>query len=70
MPIPVEKANLTKETFEKNAEEQKFNLDEIPPMSDLKQIVPERAPYFYVELPTGEKLFRRIAKGFPLQFGR
>ncbi len=34
------------------------------------QIVPEGAPYFYTELPEGEKLLFRIKKGFPLQFGR
>ena len=34
------------------------------------QIVPSGAPYFYAELPTGEKLLYRISKGFPLQFGR
>lgn len=26
--------------------------------------------YFYAELPTGEKLFHRIQKNFPIQFGR
>lgn len=26
--------------------------------------------YFYVELPNGEKLFHRIQKNFPIQFGR
>ncbi|XP_064635450.1 CWF19-like protein 1 [Lineus longissimus] len=47
-----------------------FELHEIPKLSDLKQIVPAGAPYFYVELPSGEKLLHRIKKGFPLQFGR
>ena len=35
-----------------------------------QQIVPEGAPYFYVELPSGDKLLYRISKGFPLNFGR
>lgn len=26
--------------------------------------------YFFAELPTGEKLFHRIQKNFPIQFGR
>ena len=26
--------------------------------------------YFYAELPTGEKLFHKIQKSFPIQFGR
>ncbi|KAA8580095.1 hypothetical protein FQN60_005630 [Etheostoma spectabile] len=29
-----------------------------------------RTPYFYVELDSGEKLYYRIQKHFPLQFGR
>uniref|UniRef100_A0A4W4GRD9 CWF19-like protein 1 n=1 Tax=Electrophorus electricus TaxID=8005 RepID=A0A4W4GRD9_ELEEL len=33
-------------------------------------IAPPGTPYFYVELDTGEKLFYRIKKNFPLQFGR
>ncbi|MEE6477310.1 hypothetical protein FKM82_011469 [Ascaphus truei] len=34
------------------------------------QIVQPGTPYFYVELDSGEKLFHRIKKSFPLQFGR
>ncbi|XP_076356766.1 CWF19-like protein 1 [Tachypleus tridentatus] len=34
------------------------------------QIVSPGMPYFYVELENGEKLFNRIKKDFPLQFGR
>lgn len=34
------------------------------------QIAPPGTPYFYVELDSGEKLFYRIQKHFPLQFGR
>ena len=26
--------------------------------------------YFYTELPNGDKLFHRIQKNFPIQFGR
>ena len=36
----------------------------------LSQIAPPGTPYFYVELDTGEKLYYRIQKHFPLQFGR
>lgn len=34
------------------------------------QIAPPGTPYFYVELDSGDKLFYRIQKHFPLQFGR
>ncbi|XP_015281792.1 PREDICTED: CWF19-like protein 1, partial [Gekko japonicus] len=59
-----------KEAFIAQAEEQRMELLEIPEHSALKQIVQPGTPYFYVELDTGEKLFHRIGKHFPLQFGR
>ncbi|KAL8168569.1 UNVERIFIED_CONTAM: hypothetical protein K2H54_002836 [Gekko kuhli] len=59
-----------KEAFVVQAEEQRMELLEIPEHSALKQIVQPGTPYFYVELDTGEKLFHRIGKHFPLQFGR
>ncbi|XP_029453116.1 CWF19-like protein 1 isoform X2 [Rhinatrema bivittatum] len=46
--------------FERNYRSQHLQL----------QIVQPGVPYFYVELDTGEKLFHRIKKNFPLQFGR
>ncbi|XP_061468662.1 CWF19-like protein 1 [Rhineura floridana] len=59
-----------KEAFIVQAEEHQIELLEIPEHSALKQIVQPGTPYFYVELDTGEKLFHRIGKNFPLQFGR
>ncbi|PIK44287.1 putative serine-protein kinase ATM [Apostichopus japonicus] len=35
-----------------------------------QQIISVGAPYFYVELDSGEKLLHRVKKFFPLQFGR
>ncbi|XP_078240786.1 CWF19-like protein 1 isoform X2 [Pogona vitticeps] len=59
-----------KEAFLSQAEEHRIELLEIPEHSALKQIVQPGMPYFYVELDNGEKLFHRIGKNFPLQFGR
>ncbi|XP_078530119.1 CWF19-like protein 1 isoform X2 [Lissotriton helveticus] len=59
-----------KEAFILQAQEQQIELLEIPEHSDIKQIVQPGTPYFYVELDNGEKLFHRIKKNFPLQFGR
>eukprot|EP00079_Xenopus_tropicalis_P013168 XP_002941169.2 PREDICTED: CWF19-like protein 1 [Xenopus tropicalis] len=59
-----------KETFIVQAQEQGMELLEIPVHSDIKQIAQPGTPYFYVELDNGEKLFHRIKKNFPLQFGR
>ncbi|KAL3977043.1 usherin [Sarotherodon galilaeus] len=59
-----------KEAFMVQAQEQQMEMMEIPEHTDLKQIAPPGTPYFYVELDSGEKLFYRIQKHFPLQFGR
>uniref|UniRef100_A0A672QEU3 CWF19-like protein 1 n=1 Tax=Sinocyclocheilus grahami TaxID=75366 RepID=A0A672QEU3_SINGR len=72
VPVPMEKCSTDdiKEAFMTQAEEQQIELMEIPAHTDLKQIAPPGTPYFYVEMDTGEKLFYRIKKNFPLQFGR
>ncbi|XP_013396694.1 CWF19-like protein 1 isoform X2 [Lingula anatina] len=69
-PIERDHVQDVKQVFDECASFQKLELHEIPKLSDLKQIVPVGAPYFYAELPTGDKLLHRISKNFPLQFGR
>uniref|UniRef100_UPI00358E978E CWF19-like protein 1 isoform X1 n=1 Tax=Myxine glutinosa TaxID=7769 RepID=UPI00358E978E len=59
-----------KEAFEKDAKFRGLDLQEIPESSDLSQVVPVGAPYFYVELDSGQKLLHRIRNKFPLHFGR
>lgn len=72
VPVPLSCCTTEdiKEAFMVQGQEQKMELMEIPEHTDLKQIAPPGTPYFYVELDSGEKLFYRIQKYFPLQFGR
>lgn len=72
VPVPLDRCTTEdiKEAFMVQAQEQQMELMEIPQHTDLKQIAPPGTPYFYVELDSGEKLFYRIQKHFPLQFGR
>ncbi|KAM4614696.1 CWF19-like protein 1 [Polymixia lowei] len=72
VPVPLDKCATEdiKEAFMVQAQEQQMELMEIPEHTDLKQIAPPGTPYFFVELDSGEKLFYRIQKHFPLQFGR
>ncbi|XP_053321529.1 CWF19-like protein 1 [Spea bombifrons] len=72
VPLPLQCCTTEdiKETFIVQAQEQNIELLEIPEHSDIKQIVQPGTPYFFVELDSGEKLFHRIKKNFPLQFGR
>ncbi|KAJ0056964.1 hypothetical protein NL108_000776, partial [Boleophthalmus pectinirostris] len=71
VPVPLSCCTTEdiKEAFMVQAQEQKMELMEIPEHTDLKQIAPPGTPYFYVELDSGEKLYYRIQKHFPLQFG-
>ncbi|XP_034019142.1 CWF19-like protein 1 [Thalassophryne amazonica] len=72
VPVPMDRCTTDdiKEAFMVQAQDQQMELMEIPEHTDLKQIAPPGTPYFYVELDSGEKLFYRIQKHFPLQFGR
>ncbi|XP_040110149.1 CWF19-like protein 1 isoform X1 [Oryx dammah] len=72
IPVPLSSCATDdiKDAFITQAQEQQIELLEIPEHSDIKQIAQPGAAYFYVELDTGEKLFHRIKKNFPLQFGR
>lgn len=70
VPVHKNQAPDLKETFEEMAECNNFKLTELPPHTDLQQIAKPGVLYFYVELPSGEKLYYRIKKDFPLQFGR
>ncbi|XP_021938616.1 CWF19-like protein 1 [Zootermopsis nevadensis] len=70
VPIPRDMATRLKDVFQESAEQDGIQLDELPPHTKLSQIAPPRTPYFYVELPSGDKLYHRITNSFPLQFGR
>ncbi|XP_066588758.1 CWF19-like protein 1 isoform X2 [Prorops nasuta] len=70
VPVHKNQAGDLREMFEEMAESNNFKIDELPAHSDLQQIAQPGVLYFYVELPSGEKLYHRIKKDFPLQFGR
>lgn len=70
VPVPRELSSRLKDAFQEGAEQENLQLDEIPVHAKLCQIAPPRTPYFFVELPSGEKLFHRVRKNFPLQFAR
>ncbi|CAK9830877.1 CWF19-like protein 1 [Anthophora retusa] len=70
VPIHKNQAPALKETFEEMADCNNFKITELPPHADLQQIAKPGVLYFYVELPSREKLYYRIKKDFPLQFGR
>ncbi|XP_053385188.1 CWF19-like protein 1 isoform X3 [Mercenaria mercenaria] len=72
VPIPQDSVQDIKDMFFECAESESIELNEIPVHSDIRQIVQIGVPYFYAEVPTGEKLYCRISGSpkFPLQFGR
>ncbi|XP_043520795.1 CWF19-like protein 1 [Frieseomelitta varia] len=70
VPVHKNQAPALKETFKEMAECNNFNITELPSHTDLQQIAKPGVLYFYAELPSREKLYCRIKKDFPLQFGR
>jgi len=57
-------------TFQKVAELKSVQLHDVSEQSDVSQLVNEGAPYFFAELPYGQKLLATQMRAFPLQFGR
>lgn len=74
--MPKECAPSAKSVFLDTAESQQIDLAEVPAHASLTQMAEPGAPYFFVELPNqGEdkgssRLFHRVRRGFPIQFGR
>lgn len=58
-----------KETFTDKAEEFSLTFETIPKLISSKDL-PERSPYFVVELPNNETLITRQMNRFPINFGR
>ncbi|XP_054278247.1 CWF19-like protein 1 [Macrosteles quadrilineatus] len=70
VPVPKDVVPKLKMVFQDCAEAEGFTVDELPPHARMDQVVQPNTPYFYVELPNGERLYHRVRKNFPLQFGR
>lgn len=58
-----------KETFTEKAEEFSLTFETIPKLMSSKDL-PERSPYFVVELPSNETQITRQMNRFPINFGR
>lgn len=48
----------------------KIDFAELPTRTNLKQVISAGVPFFHIELPDGQRLFHKIGRYFPLQFGR
>lgn len=58
-----------RETFNEKAEEFSLTFETIPKLMSSKDL-PERSPYFVIELPDGDTLITRQMNRFPINFGR
>ena len=70
VPIPRDVSGNVRIAFEESAEEQNLEIIEIPDHANLCQMAASGTPYFYVEMGSKLKLFHKVQKNFPLQFGR
>lgn len=58
-----------KQTFTEKSEEFSLTFETIPKLMSSKDL-PERSPYFVIELPSNETLITRQMNRFPINFGR
>ncbi|EEB18869.1 conserved hypothetical protein [Pediculus humanus corporis] len=70
VPVPNSLTRDLKEIFLNFSQDSGIKLSELPRKAKLKDFTQPGAPYFYVELPTKEKLICTCEKNFPIQFGR
>ncbi|XP_066249101.1 CWF19-like protein 1 [Euwallacea similis] len=72
VPIPKKATKELKDIFIDEAEVQGFQLEALESYSRLDQVVPQKTPFFMVELPDGQVLYTKIqaSMNFPLSFGR
>ena len=70
VPIPKDVTSSVKLAFEECAEESNLEMVDMPEHATLCQMAQPGTPYFYVEASNKMRLFHRVQKGFPIQFGR
>lgn len=70
VPVPKRVTKNLKEVFFDFSENLGLELSELPNNTKLKDFVQAGTPYFFLELPTKEKLISLCQKDFPIHFGR
>ncbi|KAI1720533.1 CWF19-like protein 1 like protein [Ditylenchus destructor] len=70
VPIPKSSAKALRSSFLNSARLKEIEFTFLKENEQIWELVNEGAPYFYVELPDGTKMFSRSMAGFPIQFGR
>ncbi|XP_053614900.1 CWF19-like protein 1 homolog [Plodia interpunctella] len=70
VPVPKSTSMQILEVFQDEAGINSIQLEVLPPFAQLAQLALPGAPYFHAELPSGEQIYARPHKHFPLQFGR
>ena len=68
--VPAEKEDLVNDVFVEQSAVNSVTLDELPKHAELRQIVKQGSPYFFLELPKNRRYIAHIRGRFPLQFGR
>ncbi|KAI1719608.1 g-patch domain-containing protein [Ditylenchus destructor] len=69
VPIPKSSAKALRSSFLNSARLKEIEFTFLKENEHIWELVNEGAPYFYVELPDGTKMFSRSMAGFPIQFG-
>lgn len=71
VPLSSDRMHNLAPMFQKVAQMKNLQLNDVSDaQADVSQLVNEGAPYFFVELPYGQRFLVTQMRGFPLQFGR
>ncbi|XP_049876735.1 CWF19-like protein 1 [Pectinophora gossypiella] len=70
VPVPRNCSDQLLEVFQDEAGINSLQFEVLPPFTDLAQVTFAGSVYFHAELPSGEQIYVKPKRGFPLQFGR
>ncbi|XP_045777276.1 CWF19-like protein 1 [Maniola jurtina] len=70
VPVPKACNEQILEVFQDEAGINSIQMEVLPPYTEISQVTLPGAPYFHAELPSGEQIYAKTGKYFPLQFGR
>lgn len=70
VPVPASCSDKLKKCFDDHARENCLELIELPAGTELNQVLRQKTPYLYVELPDGTRFYIKCGDNFPIQFAR
>lgn len=70
VPVPIDKCHAVRSAFVRIGELRGVEFSDVPENMQITDLLEEGCPYFYAELPFGQRIYTRNMKQFSMQFGR